>query len=87
MNRLRRVIADVESIVTSQADGETSHAARDLALERKIVRAARKQRSNSATLLATMFGVAPQLVRSERSMRPMSRTTTAVVLKSLVGRG
>ncbi len=90
MNRLRRVIADVESIVTSQLDSETSHAARDLALERKLLRAATRQRSNTATPLAKMFGAIPQLVRSEsstRSMRPMSRTSTAVVLKSLVGRG
>ena len=87
MDRLRRVIADVESVVVHPGDAGITRAARDLALERRLMRAASRPRTAAAAPLALAF--APQWARSERATRPMppaSSTSITIVLKRLVGR-
>lgn len=89
MDRLRRVIADVESIAVNALGEDIASAARDLALERKLLRAASRPRTAAARPLATVFGQAPQWVRSERATSPIPPASSAsmkIVLKRLVGR-
>lgn len=87
MTRLRRVIADVESVATHP--GTYGHAARDLALQRKLMRAASRPRTTAAAPLALAFGFVPQWARSDRATSPSppaSRASITTVLKRLVGR-
>ena len=89
MDRLRRVIADVESIAVNTLGEGIASAARDHALERKLLRAASRPRTAAATTLATVFAQAPQWDRSERATSPIppaSSTSMKIVLKRLVGR-
>lgn len=84
MTRLRRVIAEVESTAA-----HAGVAARDLALERRLMRAAARPRTAVAAPLAIAFGFVPQWARSERATSPMPparSTSITMVLKRLVGR-
>ena len=88
MDRLRRVIADVESVAVNPLEGIASPA-RDLALERKLLRAASRARTAAATPLAAAYCTSPQWARSERATSPIppaSSTSMKIVLKRLVGR-
>ena len=89
MDRLRRVIADVESVAASFLGDGIASPARALALERKLLRAASRARTAAATPLAAAFAAAPQWARSGRAtspIPPVSSTSMAIVLKRLVGR-
>ena len=89
MTRLRRVIADVESVATHPGALGLGPAARDLALQRKLMRAASRPRTAAAAPLALAFGFVPQWARSDRATRPSppaSSTSITIVLKRLVGR-
>jgi hypothetical protein len=89
MDRLRRVIADVESIATSFLEDVIASPARDLALERKLLRAASRARTAAATPLAAAYGTTPQWARSERATSPIPparSTSMTIVLKRFVGR-
>ena len=89
MTRLRKVIAEVESAATQAGLHGPGRAARDLALERKLMRAASRPRTAAAAPLAAAFGVVPQWARSDRATSPMPPASSAsitIVLKRLVGR-
>lgn len=89
MTRLRRVIADVESVAAHPETFGNGRAARDLALERKLMRAASRPRTAAAAPLALAFGAIPQWARNERATSPMPparSTSITIVLKRLVGR-
>lgn len=89
MTRLRRVIADVESVATHPGALGQAPAARDLALQRKLMRAASRPRTAAAAPLALAFGSLPQWARSDRATSPIppaSSTSITIVLKRLVGR-
>lgn len=89
MDRLRRVIADVESVAASPFSEGIASPARDLALERKLLRAASRSRTVAAMPRGAAFGSSPQWARSERATSPMPPASSAsmkIVLKRLVGR-